>query len=145
MKYLTPYLMFNGNAEEAFNFYKSVFGGELKITRFSDMGKDPNSPMTEADRNLIANVSLEINGPEQALMASDVPSFLPPSQAGNNFYVTLEVDSAEEADRIYEALKDGEPMMAMQETEWAEKYAMFKDKFGVQWMIDYTGNKTFEG
>jgi PhnB protein len=142
MKTIIPYLMFNGQAEEAFTFYQAVFGGKMEITRFSDMAEDPSNPMSEADKKLVANVSLELRGPEQMIMASDVPSFMPPATPGDNFFITLETDTAEEADKLYEALKDGEPEMEMQETEWAEKYAMFKDKFGMQWMINYIGNKT---
>lgn len=99
--------------------------------------------MSDSDKKLIANISLEIKGAERAIMASDVPSFMPQAKPGDNFLITLETDSAEEADKLYESLRNGKPMMEMQETEWAEKYAMFQDKFGIQWMINYTGNKTF--
>lgn len=142
MKTVSPYIMFSGNCEEAFNFYKSVFGGELVLTRFGDMAEDPNMPVGEDERHLIANVSLDLNGSEQQLMGSDLPEAMPKATAGDNIQVMIDCDSADEVDRLHDALKHGESPMPPQETEWAERFAGVSDKFGVNWMLNYTGDKT---
>jgi PhnB protein len=143
MKTVTPYLMFNGNCEEAFNFYKEVLGGELTISRFSDMEEDPDKQLSEEEKNLVANVSLDLNGPEQQIMGSDIPSSMPKAKTGDNIMIMLDCDSADEVDRLHNALKEGESPMPPQETEWAERFAGCTDKYGIGWMFNYTGSKTF--
>lgn len=137
MKTINPYLIFNGNAIEAFNFYKSVFGGDPEIVFFKDMPGTEN--MSEEDKNKAAHISLPIAGKNQILMASDATTGHEADIAGNsNYYLTLEPESAEEADKIYQVLTEGgNVIMPLEKTEWAEKFAMFSDKFGVQWMINY--------
>ena len=139
MKSVNPYLNFNGNCEDAFEFYQSVFGGELDITRFKDMGD--NMGASGEDLNKVANVVLPIGG-GTVLLGSDVmgswgQSYTP----GNNFYINLEPESTNETEHLFNKLSDGgEATMPLEETEWAEHFGMCTDKFGIQWMVNYTGN-----
>ena len=144
MKVVNPYLNFDGNTEEAFNFYRSVFGGEfLGVYRFRDFDTGGMS-MTEEDLGRIAHIALPL-GPTNTLMGSDVPR----SQGqqvtqGNNFYLTLEVESGQEAVRLFDALSEGGQVeMPLGQTEWAEKYGICSDRYGVRWMVDYTGSVQF--
>lgn len=140
MQSVGPYLMFNGNAEEAFTFYQSVFGGELDLTRYGEMGDGSGMPEEMADG--VANVALALAGDDQVIMASDAPPGQEVAMAGNDRYlVTLQMDSEEEAQRIYTALSaGGEVIMPLDRTEWAQSFGMVSDKFGVQWMVNYTGD-----
>jgi PhnB protein len=146
MKAVSPYLNFKGNTEEAFNYYKSVFGGEfVGVTRFRDFGDNPMGiPDHELDK--IANIALPLaNG--TVLMATDVVDSMPFTlTVGNNFYITLEPDSEEEAEQLFNGLSAGGKVeMELQPTPWAEKYGTCADRFGVQWMVNYTGNVQFPG
>jgi PhnB protein len=137
-----PYLNFAGNTEEAFTFYRSVFGGEfVDVLRFRDFGgNEMGVPEHELDR--IAHIALPL-GKDGLLMGTDT---LEPLTVGNNFYITLEADSAAEAERLFAALSAGGRVeMALQKTQWAELYGSCADRFGVQWMIMYTGNVEFTG
>lgn len=140
-----PYLNFSGNTEEAFNFYKSVFGGEFQLlVRFRDF---PDNPMgvSESDLDKLAHVALPL-GKGNILMGTDhlEREGEPPLQIGNNFHITIESESEREANEVFEALSSGGAViMPMQKTEWAEKYGMCVDKFGVQWMVNYTGDVQF--
>lgn len=143
MKAVSPYLNFAGNTEEAFRFYQSVFGGELQIVRFSDF---PDNSMGVPDKDLdkIANIALSLVGDNMLMGTDTLESFGQELTVGNNFSITLETDTAEEAEELFNKLSDGGDVeMPLAETEWAEKYGMCTDKFGVQWMVNYTGNKTF--
>jgi len=136
---LNPYLNFDGNAEEAFRLYQSVFGGELFIQK---MGAAPGTEnMSEQEKNLVMHVSLPI-GDGQALMASDcVPSQGHVLKVGNNNYISLSPDSREEADRIFNALSEGGKVeMPMEDMFWGDYFGSFKDKFGVSWMINFNNN-----
>jgi PhnB protein len=139
MKRVNPYLNFPGNTEEAFNFYRSVFGGELAITRFRDLEGNPMAvPDHELDR--IANVELQI-GAGSALMGTDVLESWSPVTFGNNSFILLETDSRDEAERLFGSLSDGGKLdMELQPTPWAELYGIASDRFGVQWMVMYTGS-----
>lgn len=147
MKFLSPYLNFKGDAEEAFDFYRSVFGGEFTgVIRFSDMAGS-GMEVAEADLGKIAHIALPVVG-DVSLMASDVVGpqaggFNP----GNNVYLYVEAESGEEADRYFSALSSdgGSVEMPLQSTGWAEKYGACRDKFQVQWMISYTGNVQYQG
>ena len=144
MKEANPYLNFPGNTEEAFNFYRSVFGGEFtNVTRFRDMGGNEMG-IAEEDMDRIANIGLPI-GNGTLLMATDtVDGFGKPLQRGNNFYIALEADSVAEAEKVFNGLAEGGAVeMPLQEVEWAEKYGSLTDRFGVQWMVMYTGNVKF--
>lgn len=138
MKSVSPYINFNGNCEEAFKFYQSVFGGELHITRYKDL---ENKMGLEGDGlNKIANVSLPlINGMQ--LYGSDTPDTENFGvKAGDHIQINLETESAEEAEHIFKGLsKDGEIKMPLNKTEWAESFGMIADKYNVQWMVMYSG------
>lgn len=141
MKAANPYLNFAGNTEEAFNFYKSVFGGEfLGVMRFKDFKGMPGmEELSEADRNKIGHIALRLGS--NILMGTDSLESLGQSlNVGNNTYITLEPESAEEAEKVFDALSvGGKVEMPLTETEWAEKYGSCVDKFGVQWMVNYGG------
>lgn len=135
------YLTFNGNCEEAFLFYKSVFGGEFQyIGKFKDMpNNDPNCPpLSEADGNKIMHVTLPISK-ETCLMASDsVGEWAPKFIEGNNFSVSINANSISEADNLFNALsKDGQISMPMNKTFWGAYFGMFTDKFGINWMVNF--------
>ena len=144
MKGANPYLNFNGNTEDAFTFYKSVFGGEfLAVVRFRDFGENPMG-VPEKDSDRIAHIALPLGG-GVILMGTDVlESQGRPLAMGNNFYIALEADTESEADRLFNHLSSGGGVeMPLQKTEWAEKYGICSDQFGVQWMMSYTGSVQF--
>ena len=146
MKAANPYLNFKGNTREAFEFYKSVFGGEFQaVLRFRDFGGN-GMGVAEKDLDKIAHVALPL-GPNALLMGTDVVDGMPGTfTVGTNLYIALDPDSAEEADRLFNGLADGgQVQMPLQQTEWAEKYGSLVDKFGVQWMVSYAGTVTFGG
>ncbi|MBX2979065.1 MAG: VOC family protein [Flavobacteriales bacterium] len=135
MKAPIPYLNFPGTCEEAFNFYKAVFGGELvDLTRFSEMPSD--EPMPPAIANQVMHVSLVVKG-TSVVMGSDAPEgFGPPFQVGNNVSLSLDAADEAEAKRWFDALcEGGEVVMPLEPTFWAKLFAMVSDKYGVQWMI----------
>ena len=144
MNAMNPYLYFDGNAREAFDHYRSVFGGELAVVlRFRDMGGGP--PGTpDADLDRIAHIALPI-GRDGMLMASDtLPSLGHRLVVGNNTYVALSPDTAEETDRLFAGLSAGGRVeMPPQQTAWAEKHGSLTHRFGVQWMLTYTGRVQF--
>ncbi|WP_280361160.1 VOC family protein [Nocardia wallacei] len=138
MTAVNPYLIFNGNAEEAFTFYRSVLGGELQLIRFSEMGDGGNLP--DEAKNLIAHAALPLRGTDHLLMASDAPPGETVNTANPGYAVSLEVDTREEAERIFRELSaGGEVTMPIGKTEWAELFGMATDKFAVPWMVGYTG------
>lgn len=144
MKTFNPYLNFPGNTEEAFNFYKTVFGGEFAmLVRFRDFS-DNGMGVPEADLDKIAHIALPL-GENHMLMATDsLESGPKPLTTGNNFYIMIEADTAAEAESLFSALADrGRVEMPLQRTEWAEKYGALADRFGVQWMLSYTGSVRF--
>lgn len=134
---LNPYLNFNGNAEEAFGFYQSVFGGELSIRRMNEAPGTENLP--DAEKDLVLHISLPI-GEGQALMASDcVESMGHRLTVGNNNYISLFPDSREDASRIFNGLSAGGQIeMPIDDMFWGDYFGSFKDKFGVCWMINYS-------
>ncbi len=143
MKTANPYLNFDGSTEEAFTFYRSVFGGDfLAVVRFEDLeGMEAMDQLSEVDRGKIAHISLPLGG--NMLMGTDALESMGQSlKRGNDFYITLVPDTAEEAAELFDALSiGGRVEMPLQETGWAEKYGMCADKFGVQWMVNYGGSK----
>ena len=145
MKSVNPYLNFNGNAEEAFNFYKSVFGGEFQaVQRLSDMPAEPGTPpMPESEKKKIIHISLPI-GKTNMLMASDVfAAFGQEKVAGNNVHLSLEAESKEEADRIFNALsKGGNVTMPLATQFWGSYYGQVTDKFGILWMMSFNEKGT---
>lgn len=146
MKTPNPYLNFPGNTEEAFTFYKSVFGGEfVAVVRYQDLQGDGGMGAPAEDQGKIAHIALPIG--DGVLMATDaLESFGRGLTVGNNFYINLEAESGEEADRLFAALSAGGRVeMPLQRTQWAEKYGACADKFGVQWMVNYRGEVSFGG
>ena len=134
---VNPYLNFDGQAEEAFQFYRSVFGGEWSA--LMKMSEAPNSeklPKEIQDR--ILHISLPI-GNDTVLMGSDVIEGMgAPFKKGNNNYISLHPDSKKEADRLFERLsKGGEIEMPMEDQFWGDYFGSFIDTFGVCWMINY--------
>lgn len=132
------YLTFNGNCEDAFNFYKSIFGGEFTyIGRFKDMpAEEGQPPMPDSDKDLIMHVGLPISR-EALLMGSDVGSEWGKNFVqGNNFSISVGADSKNEVERIFKGLSDGGQItMPLNETFWSPYFGMLTDKFGVNWMI----------
>ena len=132
------YLNFPGNALEAFEFYRSVFGGELEQhLRYRDFGGDSGFDSADADRT--AHVSLRLT-PSFALMGSDVPERAEPSfVVGTNHYLNLNMGSAREAEQVFEALsRGGQVESPLSKTAWADLYGSLTDRFGVRWMINFT-------
>lgn len=137
MKRADPYLNFNGNTEEAFNFYKSVFGGEfLAIQRFKDSPEGQNVPQDARDK--IMHISLPL-GKNNILMGTDAPESMGfKIVTGNNSYILLETESEDEAAGLYKGLSAGGKIeMELQKTFWGAYYGSFTDKFGIRWMINY--------
>ena len=142
MAKLAPYLNFDGTCQEAFNFYKSIFGGEFS-SRHS-MSDTPHAEgLPENERNRIMHISLPINE-NTTLMASDIlPSAGHTLNEGNNVHLSLHPDSREEADRLFNGLSAGGKVeMPLQDTFWGAYYGNFKDKFGIQWMINFENTET---
>ncbi|WP_312075771.1 VOC family protein [Chryseobacterium sp.] len=142
MAKLNSYLNFDGKAEEAFNFYKSVFGGEF-LGEIYKMGNAPGTEnLSEEEKNRVMHVALPIGG--DLLMGSDiVPSFGQSLIVGNSNYVSVFPDSREEADRLFNGLSDGGNIeMPIEDQFWGDYFGSFQDKFGVYWMINYNDEYT---
>ena len=133
---LVAYVSFNGNTEEAFNFYKSVLGGKItSLQRFSD--SPHGSQMADADKNKIMHIALEApNGVR--LMGNDHLDFMGgPFMAGNNFSLSLHPDSEQMADKLFVDLSAGGTVtVPMSKAPWGDYFGMFTDKFGIKWMIN---------
>lgn len=134
---LTAYVTFNGNTEEAFNFYKAAFGGDfVNVQRFGDA---PNgAQMSDADKKKIMHIALEApNGIK--LMGNDHLDFMgEPFKAGNNFSLSLHPDSEAVADKLFNSLSAGGIVMVpMARAPWGDYFGMFTDKFGIKWMINH--------
>lgn len=138
MATFNTYLNFPGNTEKAFNFYKSVFGGDFigGIRRFGDTPETGNVPEAELDK--VMHVALPI-GDGQMLMGTDTLESMNQSVAmGNNMYISIHPDSKEEAEKLFNGLsEDGQIEMPLEKAFWGAWFASFTDKFGVQWMINY--------
>lgn len=133
------YLNFNGNCEEAFNFYKSVFGGEFGyVGRFKEMPPVEGKPLSEEEGNRIMHISLPISK-ETCLMGSDTGGeWAPGHTPGNNFTISVNTTTKEEADRIFNGLAAGGRItMPLGDTFWGDYFGMCEDKFGINWMMSY--------
>lgn len=141
MAKVATYLNFSNETEQAFLFYKSVFGGEFtNFQRFSDVPNLPGADkMKPEDKNGMMHIELPILGGVHSLMGTDAPESMGfKIVKGNNFYISLDVDSKEEADRLFAALSAGGKVeMGMANMFWGAYFGSFADKFGVQWMINY--------
>lgn len=140
MTLVNVYLTFDGNCEEAFIFYKSVFGGEFGyIGRFKEMPPmDGQEPMTGEDGEKIMHISLPIST-ETNLMGSDTGGeWAKFFKQGNNFSISITTDTKEEADRIFNALAaGGQITMPLASTFWGDYFGMLTDSFGINWMMSY--------
>lgn len=137
MATIHPHINFNGNAEEAFTFYKSVFGGEFtKIVRLKDIASD-EFPIAEHEANKILNISLPIGN--AVLMANDVPEALGRvNENENRSKIVVTASSKEEADKIFQGLSAGGTIeMPIMDTPWGSYFGMFRDQFGIEWMVEY--------
>lgn len=139
MTRLHPYLNFAGNAEEAFNFYRSVFGGEFSsLVRFKDFPIE-GVTVPKEDEDKIMHIGLPV-GEDEMLMASDTLKSLGQELVpGNNVYISVHPASREEADRIFNALSEGGDVeMPIADQAWGDYYGSLKDRFGVMWMVNYS-------
>src|SRR5690348_5775984 len=140
MAQINPHINFNGNAEEAFNSYKSVFGGAFtKIIRFKDLSI-PGHPIPESEANKIMHIALPIGN--TSLMANDVPDFLGRvNENENRSKIFVSAESKEEADKIFNGLSAGGTVeMPIDESPWGSYFAMFRDKYGIEWMVEFESN-----
>lgn len=138
MAVLNPYLNFAGNTEEAFKFYKTVFGGDFKfLQRFKDTPESGRVPANEKD--MIMHVALPV-GKGNTLMATDaLESMGHKLTVGNNINLSLEAESKEEAEKLFNGLLlGGKVTMPLGDTFWGAHFGMVTDKFGIQWMVNYT-------
>lgn len=137
MALINPYINFNGNAEEAFNFYKSVFGGEFaKIMRFKDLSS-AEFPVAEKEANKIMHIALPIGN--NILMANDVPEHLGRvNENENRSKISVSAESREEADRLFKGLSAGGVVeFPLSDSPWGSYFGMFRDKYGIEWMVDF--------
>lgn len=140
MALINPHINFNGNAEEAFNFYKSVFGGEFaKIMRFKDLASE-EFPVPEHEANKIMHIALPIG--KNVLMANDVPEILGKTNENENrSKISISAKSREEADHLFNGLSAGGQIeMPMEDSPWGSYFGMFRDKYGIEWMVDFDSN-----
>lgn len=142
MATINPWINFNDNAEEAFTFYKSVFGGEFtKVVRFKDIASD-EFPVAESEENKIMYIALPI-GTNTMLIANDVPEVLGRvNERENRSKILVSTESREEADRLFNGLSDGgEVEGPMGDSPWDSYAGMFRDKYGIEWIIEFSANK----
>jgi PhnB protein len=137
MALINPHINFNGNAEEAFTFYKSVFGGEFeKIIRYKDIS-GPEFPIAEKEANKIMHIALPIG--KNFLMANDVPEIMGKTNENENrSKIFISAESREEADKLFNGLSAGGTIeMPIGDAPWGSYFAMFRDKYGIEWMVDF--------
>lgn len=139
MTTLNPWINFNGNAEEAFTFYKSVFGGEFsKIVRFKDLA-GAEFPVPDAEADKVIMISLLIGGGAH-LIANDVPSVMGTvNESENRSKITVSTESKEEADRLFSGLSAGGQVEGpMGDSPWGSYAGMFRDKYGIEWIVEFS-------
>jgi PhnB protein len=142
MATLNTWINFNGNAEEAFTFYKSVFGGDfVKVMRFKDIAS-AEFPVSEKEENKIMYIALPI-GNNTMLIANDVPEILGRvNEHENRSKILVSAESKEEADRLFNGLSDGgEVEGAIGDSPWGSYAGMFRDKYGIEWIIEFSSPK----
>jgi PhnB protein len=140
MAEINPHINFNGNAEEAFNFYKSVFGGEFtKIIRFKDLAST-EFQVAEKEANKIMHIALPIG--KSVLMANDVPEILGRTNENENrSKIVISAVSKDEADKLFNGLSVGGAIeMPISDSPWGSYFGMFRDKYGIEWMVDFDQN-----
>ena len=138
MKTINPWINFNGNAEEAFTFYRSVFGGEFgKIIRFSDL-ESADFSVPENEANKIMRIALPI-GKHNVLIANDVPDFMGTvNESENRSKISVSAESREEAGKIFSGLSAGGTVEGpVGDTPWSTYAGMFRDKYGIEWIVEF--------
>lgn len=138
MASINPYIHFNGNAEEAFTFYKSVFGGEFAmLARFKDLA-NAEHPIPETEANKIMHIALPI-GKTNLLMGSDTPEFMGKhNEKETRSKISITAESKEEADKLFTGLSaGGEIEMPIADSPWGSYFGMFRDKYGIEWMVSF--------
>ena len=138
MKSINPWINFNGNAEEAFTFYKSVFGGEFKkIVRFKDLA-GPEFPVADKEANKVMYIALPV-GKNNVLVANDVPESMGRTNENENrSKILVSVESREEADKIFNGLSAGGNVEGpIGDTPWGSYAGMFRDKYGIEWIVEF--------
>lgn len=141
MALINPHINFNGNAEEAFTFYQSVFGGAFaKVIRFKDMAS-AEFPIAEKEENKIMHIALPI-GKTNVLMGNDVPEILGKvNEHEHRSKISISAESREEADKLFNGLSAGGNIeMPMADSPWGSYFGMFRDKYGIEWMVDFDPN-----
>ena len=139
MANINPHINFNGNAEEAFLFYKSVFGGEFSsIVRFKEISS-PDFPVPEKEADKIMHIALPIGN--SILMANDVPEIMGRTNENENrSKIVISAESKEEADKLFNGLSvGGQIEMPMDNSPWGSYFGMFRDKYGIEWMVQFEG------
>lgn len=137
MAQINPHINFNGNAEEAFAFYKSVFGGEFtKVIRFKDLSRI-EFPLANNETNKIMHIALPIGN--NILMANDVPEFMGRvNENENRSKISISAESKEEADKLFNGLSEGGGIeMPLSDSPWGSYFGMFRDKYGIEWMVEF--------
>ncbi|QQL48971.1 VOC family protein [Mucilaginibacter ginkgonis] len=138
MRAINPWINFNGNAEEAFNFYRSVFGGEFKKTvRFKELANDDFQPSAE-DAEKLMYIALPI-GRNNVLVANDVPGFMGQvSESENRSKIYVNTESREEAEKVFNGLSAGGDVEGpIGDSPWGTYAGMFRDKYGIEWIIEF--------
>nr|WP_294872486.1 VOC family protein [uncultured Pedobacter sp.] len=138
MRSINPWINFNGNAEEAFTFYKSVFGGEFtKVIRFKDLAS-AEFPVAEHEANKIMHIALPI-GKNNTLIANDVPEFMGRvNESENRSKISVSAESREEADQIFNGLSAGGDIEGpIGDSPWGTYAGMFRDKYGIEWIVEF--------
>ena len=138
MARINPHINFNGNAEEAFTFYKSVFGGEFaKIIRFKDLAS-PEFPVAEKEKNKIMHIALPI-GKSNMLMANDVPEIMGKTNENENrSKIVISAESKEEADKLFNGLSVGGQIEGpIGDSPWGSYFGCFRDKYGIEWIVEF--------
>ena len=138
MASINPYIHFNGNAEEAFTFYKSVFGGEFAmVARFKDLA-NAEHPIPEKEADKIMHVALPI-GKTSVLMGSDTPEFLGRhNENETRSKISINAETKEEADKLFNGLSAGGTVeMPIDNSPWGSYFGMFRDKYGIEWMVSF--------
>ncbi len=139
MAIINPHINFNGNAEEAFIFYKTVFGGSFsKLVRFKDLAS-ADFPVAEVEKNKIMHIELPI-GKTNVLMANDVPEFMGRvNENENRSKISINTESKEEADQLFHALSEGGTIeVPIGDSPWGSYFGMFRDKYGIEWMVNFS-------
>lgn len=145
MPLINPHINFNGNAQEAFDFYQSVFGGSFtKIVRFKELSS-PEFTISEKDAEKIMHIALPIG--QNTLMGNDVPDFMGQvNENENRSKISISAESRAEADRLFTGLSEGGSIeVPMNDSPWGSYFGMFRDKFGIEWMVDFDSNNNGKG